>query len=361
MQNEERMPITDSFAAGGTALVDFARSLTDATSLGELERAFRARFGRLMTAPMYGFYALDREGSQIEHNVAVNVSDVFVDRYVRKMEVDPLLAHSQETKRPVYNLDLMSEGEWAESEVYRGAYFTHSMQHVLEVPIVDGGELMGALHCGSSEPRRNFTQSDLRIAEAAADVLALSIRRIRSEEEGDRALEEALVALELTGTALISSRPRSPELRPNEAARALLEEVVDSDEHLHRLLARPTGGGGGFSRRVEVSLRNGRPATLHAHTQPVTDGGLVTVLELQREHPALDRRVLSTLTPRESEIAVLVADGLSDREIAERLFLSRFTVHQHVKRIYRSLDVDSRVSLTRLLLGAPLRRGRDHS
>jgi DNA-binding CsgD family transcriptional regulator len=46
-----------------------------------------------------------------------------------------------------------------------------------------------------------------------------------------------------------------------------------------------------------------------------------------------------------------VVDGLSDREIAERLFLSPHTVRQYVKRIYRKLDVDSRVALTRLLLG----------
>jgi DNA-binding CsgD family transcriptional regulator len=233
------------------------------------------------------------------------------------------------------------------------------MQHVLEVPIIDDGELIGALHCGASETTRNFTACDLRLAEAAAGVLALSIRRIRSEKDGERALEEALVALELTGTAIVSSRPRSPELALNDGARRCLADVVDRDEHLHRLLARPTGGGaGGFSRRVEVSLRSGERALLHAHTQSVKDGGVVTVLELQRERPALDRRLLSTLTPRESEIAVLVADGLSDREIAEELFLSHFTVHQHVKRIYRTLDVDSRVSLTRLLLGAPLRRGR---
>jgi DNA-binding CsgD family transcriptional regulator/GAF domain-containing protein len=357
MSQPERTPITDSFAAGGAALVEFTRSLAEASNLTELERAFRPRFGRLMTAPMFGFYALDREGTQIEHNVAVNVSDVFVDRYVRKMDVDPLLAQSQETRRPVYNLDLMSEREWAESEVYRGAYSTHSMHHVLEVPILIGGELVGALHCGASEHDRNFTVNDLRVAEAAADVLALSIRRIRRDDEGERALEEALAALELTGTALVTSRPRSTELRLNAAARALLAELVDGDESLHHLLARPPGSGG-FSRRVEVVLRNGGRALLHAHTQPVRDGGLVAVIELQREHPGIDRRPLSTLTPRESEIAVLVAEGLSDREIAERLYLSRFTVHQHVKRIYRALDVHSRVSLTRLLLGAPVRRGR---
>jgi DNA-binding CsgD family transcriptional regulator len=82
------------------------------------------------------------------------------------------------------------------------------------------------------------------------------------------------------------------------------------------------------------------------------------VLELDRESPAGSGGPLLALTPREREVAALVVDGLADREIAERLHLSRHTVSQHVKRIYRKLDVDSRVALTRLLL-VRARRGRD--
>ena len=48
------------------------------------------------------------------------------------------------------------------------------------------------------------------------------------------------------------------------------------------------------------------------------------------------------LSEREGEILRLVADGLSNREIAEQLFLSRYTVESHVKRIYRKLAVSSR-------------------
>jgi DNA-binding CsgD family transcriptional regulator len=46
-----------------------------------------------------------------------------------------------------------------------------------------------------------------------------------------------------------------------------------------------------------------------------------------------------------------VVDGLTDREIAQQLSLSRHTVSQYVKRIFRKLGVDSRVGLTRALLG----------
>jgi DNA-binding CsgD family transcriptional regulator len=57
------------------------------------------------------------------------------------------------------------------------------------------------------------------------------------------------------------------------------------------------------------------------------------------------------LTAREREVAALVVDGLGDREIAQRLYLSRHTVSQYVKQIYRKLGVDLRVALTGLLLG----------
>jgi DNA-binding CsgD family transcriptional regulator len=222
------------------------------------------------------------------------------------------------------------------------------------VPIMDGGQILGALHCAASEPQRNFTASDLQLAEAVAGVLAISIKKIRDRQDTERMLEQALAALELTGTALVVSERLVPELRLNRAARRLLAELVDGDEHLPSLLARLPGGHR-FSRRVEVELRIGETGSLHGHSQPMADGALVTVLELKRDHPGLDHGQLVSLTPRESEVAALIVEGLSDREIADVLCLSRYTVYQYVKRVYRALDVDSRVALTRLLLGAPVR------
>jgi len=48
------------------------------------------------------------------------------------------------------------------------------------------------------------------------------------------------------------------------------------------------------------------------------------------------------LTPREQEVLDLVAKGLRDAEIAERLFLSEKTVHHHVAAILRKLGVSTR-------------------
>jgi LuxR family maltose regulon positive regulatory protein len=52
--------------------------------------------------------------------------------------------------------------------------------------------------------------------------------------------------------------------------------------------------------------------------------------------------ILDPLSERETEILQLVASGLSNREIAEKLYVAPSTVHWHVKNIYGKLDVHSR-------------------
>ena len=50
------------------------------------------------------------------------------------------------------------------------------------------------------------------------------------------------------------------------------------------------------------------------------------------------------LSRREREVLTLVADGLSDREIAERIAVSPHTVHRHVANIRHKLGSGSRAA-----------------
>ncbi len=56
---------------------------------------------------------------------------------------------------------------------------------------------------------------------------------------------------------------------------------------------------------------------------------------------------LGALTAREREIALLVAGGRTNREVAEQLVLSAKTIEAHLRNIYAKLGVRSRVELAR--------------
>jgi DNA-binding NarL/FixJ family response regulator len=58
---------------------------------------------------------------------------------------------------------------------------------------------------------------------------------------------------------------------------------------------------------------------------------------------------LESLTPREREIADLVADRLTNPQIAEKLFLSKKTVESHIRNLFVKLGVSSRVDIARLV------------
>jgi DNA-binding NarL/FixJ family response regulator len=60
---------------------------------------------------------------------------------------------------------------------------------------------------------------------------------------------------------------------------------------------------------------------------------------------ARDKTVLSRLTEREREVFELIAQGLSNSEIAERLFLTDGTVKTHVKHIFEKLDARDRTQV----------------
>jgi DNA-binding NarL/FixJ family response regulator len=138
-----------------------------------------------------------------------------------------------------------------------------------------------------------------------------------------------------------------------EATRALTRDAPahrGAPDHLTRVLVLTTFGDEGS---VHAALRAGASGFLLKHAVPqdlisalyrVAGGDAWldpavagTVIDALAAGPARDRRTeierVSSLTPRETEVLLLMADGLSNREIAARLCLSGATVKTHAARV----------------------------
>jgi len=101
-----------------------------------------------------------------------------------------------------------------------------------------------------------------------------------------------------------------------------------------------------------VILKEMAPALLVQCIRKVASGGVW--LEKEAVGRALERmlqneqsreQVREVLTPREIEIVRMVASGLGNREVGEKLFISEGTVKTHLHTIYEKLGIRSRVQL----------------
>jgi DNA-binding CsgD family transcriptional regulator len=92
----------------------------------------------------------------------------------------------------------------------------------------------------------------------------------------------------------------------------------------------------------DVALDNGAGVTIDfGATEHL--GAPMVVLRVPAAAQA-DAR-LAALSPREREVAALVADGLANKQIAERLFISLATVKDHVHRILEKTGLPNRAAV----------------
>ena len=166
-------------------------------------------------------------------------------------------------------------------------------------------------------------------------------RMILADEEGIEVVGEAAngrEAVEATRRLTASAE---------EAPRVLVLTTFDTDEHVVEALR---AGASGFL------LKDVTPADFVAAIRVVASGEALIAPSVTRRllerfvqaSPSADAgrdRQVGQLTEREREVLELVAQGLSNREIADRLVLAEPTVKTHVSHLLLKLDLRDRAQL----------------
>jgi transcriptional regulator of acetoin/glycerol metabolism/DNA-binding CsgD family transcriptional regulator len=203
---------------------------------------------------------------------------------------------------------------------------------------------------------------DLTCGASDASPLMLPLARRAAREVEARLIEDARVPEQVLLQRFLRERrgAKGPlvfisqrTMITNAAADRL---VGPADEILLRELA--AGMPPGREDAVEIVLASG--ASVAVRSEAVLDGAEPIGTELRLVVAASDdapqrpgsggRPSLgwASLTDTERSVVALVVQGHTNKQAAERLFVSPYTVDSHLRSIFRKLDISSRVDLTRI-------------
>jgi DNA-binding NarL/FixJ family response regulator len=181
---------------------------------------------------------------------------------------------------------------------------------------------------------------DLTVVGEATDG-AQAVRMARSERA-----DVVLMDIRMPGVDGLEATRRIAADDDLAGVKVIILTTFETDEYVYQAIR---AGASGFL------VKDAEPAELLQAIRVVARGDallspsvtrrLITDLASRPERPPVNDRILDGLTGREREVMVLVAGGLSNDEIAARLFLSPLTAKTHVSRVMTKLNARDRAQL----------------
>jgi DNA-binding CsgD family transcriptional regulator len=254
-------------------------------------------------------------------------------------------------RMPVGILSEATRGHPERSSRYRDLLAPAGIPFEMRAAFVSRGRAWGAVHVARRDDKRDFTPADAaalaRAAGAIADGLRISLRFDAARRAQGLAAPGMVILTRSDDIELITPPARELLAALRSPALAAREEMVPT---ALVVLA-------GHVRR-SARERNAQPdvvavpsplgwITLHASLPDGrADGRVAIVLERSASQRATALRLETHgVTEREREVAVMLAQGRTNPDIAETLVLSPYTVQDHIKSLFEKTGVSSRQEL----------------
>lgn len=349
LAGEATIPISGAWACcflvmACTAVLDFERAFEWCDRIAEFADRYGSRYMLAFCRAEYGAVHLWR-GRWAEAEAVLEASIEDFSRSRPGMVGAPLVGLAELRRRQGRPADaarlLEQAGTSSDAQLCRARL------------ALDSGDALGAVELLERLLRQ--LPEPRRLERAPALVLLVHSRIADSQlDEGASALAELREIARVVGTGPLRAcadladgmlaAARSDHIR----ARPLLEDAVDRFERsgapLETAQARTALAASLAALGRADAAEREAAAALDRLLELGADVEAQRARELLAATGLSDRSPLPELTPRETDVLRLVAEGLTNAQIAERLIISEHTVHRHVTNLLRKLGLPSRAA-----------------
>jgi DNA-binding CsgD family transcriptional regulator len=268
----------------------------------------------------------------------------------------------ERSARPVTVTSAETGGDLARDPVWRETFGPAGVGDYLSAPLMADGVCWAQLHLHRDNSAAFFSEADAGFVAEVAPMLATRLRdglRTRPADGDGAARDEPAEPGTIITDEELSVTSMTPAARdwidrlgltnPNDAE-PLPGFIYSVATRV--ALSRARGGEPPPGAQARLQAADGRWTVVRVAPLIGAAGGYVITLEAARSQdlaPLLMRAW--SLTVREREVVQLVIDGLTSEDIGQALFISAYTVRDHVKAIFAKVGVGRRHDLVAALAG----------
>lgn len=355
-------------------LVEISRGIFSCLRVDDLRREALRILEKVFKTNTCSFFLADESGKHIamDRCISRNIREESISSYAHYYcRLDPM---PNGINRPVSDVpsvvtldEVIPYKDLIQTEFYNDFYKPQSIYYEMALLLKSGKRMLGAIGLNRPRDADNFSPQEKVKAEIVTEILAAGLQQAASMER--LAMWKEMIdsfardlpyrgILVLDGSLnLIYASEEAKEVVP------LLQEGEGWEEDVSLML--PKRLLMGCQELLKNRRHKGRPEANGLERNIVFDSGdrrvmahlrvihcfgsspLMLIYLDQKELPSYSCEGLRRfgLTRREVEVASLVCEGLRNNEIAERLFISEYTVINHLRAIYEKLGVKNRTSL----------------
>jgi DNA-binding CsgD family transcriptional regulator len=259
--------------------------------------------------------------------------------------------------------DVFEDSSLRREKLYREFHGPQHMDRSLAIKLTSAGPNIAMLGLWRSRESRGFSAKDLLKIRCVAPVLASVYGRL-TQQATDGRLEwlarilapaefhDPIVLLDASGRVVFANPAGEVSMSDLSRKRLILESARCPSSVPAWIVNQCARAGLGEGLSVVLDL-HGSTQEIRAVRIPDKCGGGYLVHLRSASAPVTLEDDLSVygLSNREIDVTRIAAKGLSTKQIANDMALSRFTVQDHLKSIYRKLGVNNRAGLMRFIMG----------